>query len=317
MHIFIDANVYLSFYEQSQDALVELAKLAAVIKGGQATLWLPDQVKREFWKNREGSISSTMDEFGKGISLGAIPRLVREDPEFGALTDLISAANKKRAEIISRVQQAVISENTLADKEVRSLFSVAQEINTGGEIFAEAHERALRHTPPGKQDGIGDRLSWVALLKCLPKNAELHIISADKDFASEGDSEIIKAYLRTEWANKNQGTVKLWKRASQFLAAHYPEAANAIEVERVLMIESLEQSPNFATTHTVVAQFSDISHLSKPLADRLGNAILGNSQVSWLLGDEDVKEFTTGFLDRYGNEIDPGIKERLSKALER
>jgi hypothetical protein len=48
MDIFIDANVFLSFYEASPDALLELARIAAIIKANKAKLWVPDQVKREF-----------------------------------------------------------------------------------------------------------------------------------------------------------------------------------------------------------------------------------------------------------------------------
>ena len=297
MHIFIDANIYLSFYEQSPDALVELAKLAAVIKNGKAKLWLPDQVKREFWKNREGSITTSLREFDKSLHLGSIPRLVREDPEFKTLTD--------------RVQLDVTSEKTAADNEVRALFELATEIDTTGEIFSEASDRALRHTPPGKLDGIGDRLSWVALLRTLPKKADLQIISMDGDFASEGSPNDIKPYLNAEWTTKIGGTVKLWKRASQFLAAHFPEAATAIEIERTLMIERLETSPNFMTTHAIIAEFSDISHLSKPLVNRLATALFANSQVSWLIGDEDVKKFVLNFLGKYGCEISPSLKEML------
>src|SRR6266853_6408486 len=100
-----------------------------------------------------------------------------------------------------------------------------------------------------------------ALLTTLPQKAELHIISQDGDFAGELEREEIHPYLKYEWIKKNGGTVKLWKWASQFLAAHFPEAKNAIEIERTLLIERLEKSPNFATTHGVIAEFSDLSHL--------------------------------------------------------
>lgn len=316
MHIFIDANIYLSFYEQTQDELVELAKLAVVLKNGKDKLWLPDQVKREFWKNREGSIASALSSFEKPSVLPAAPRLVCEDAEFKELKELAKATEKKKAEIIARVKHDVASEKTVADNEVRNLFALATEIDTTGEIFADAHERALRHSPPGKQDGVGDRLSWVALLKMLPAKADLHIISMDGDFAGEGSSNEIKPYLQAEWTKKNQGSIKLWKRTSQFLAAHFPEAVNAIEIERALMIERLEKSSNFAATHAVIAEFTDISHLSKPLADRLANAILTNSQVSWLMGDDDVKEFTKTFVTRYGAIISPETKALLEKALD-
>lgn len=181
MHIFIDANVFLSFYEASPDALLELSKVETVIKTGNATLWLPDQVKREFWKNREGSIGGALREFEKFPGLGPVPRLVSEDPEINQLAELSGALEKKKSEIVGRVEQEVAHEMTAADKQVRMLFELAEEIDTSGEIFAEAHERALRRSPPGKQDALGDRLAWVALLKSVPTKADLHVISVDGD----------------------------------------------------------------------------------------------------------------------------------------
>jgi hypothetical protein len=316
MDIFIDANVFLSFYEASPDALLELAKIAAIIKAGQAKLWLPDQVKREFWKNREGSIAAALREFEKSPGFGSVPRLINEDPGFEKLRELASEMEKHKTEIVARVRRVVKNEKTAADKEVRMLFSLATEIDTSGNIFTEAHERALRHTPPGKQDQVGDRLSWVALLKSVPELVELHVISIDGDFASEANQNEINPYLNAEWSNKKQGKVKLWRRASQFLAAHFPDAASAIEIERTLMVESLEKSPNFATTHSIIAEFSDLSHLNQLLIDRLAHAILNNPQVRRVRGDGDVKEFITNFLAKYQSQIQSPTKEELKKLLD-
>jgi PIN domain len=316
MHLFIDANVFLSFYEASPDALLELAKIAAVIEAGKATLWLPDQVRREFWKNREGSIGLALREFEKSSGFGSVPRLVREHAQFKQLTELAGTVEKKKAEIVAHVMHEVADEKTAADREVRRLFDLAREIDTSGEIFVEAHERALRRSPPGKQDGLGDRLAWVALLKAVPANAELHVISVDGDFASEMNQNEIKPYLQAEWAKKKRGVVKLWKRASQFLAAHFPDATSAIAIEQTLMVESLEKSPNFATTHSLIAEFSDLSHLSQSLVDRLANAILNNSQIRRLRGDDDVKKFITDFLCKYQNQLAASIKNELEKLLQ-
>jgi hypothetical protein len=316
MHLFIDANIFLGFYEATSDSLLELEKLISVLKQKKrATLWLPDQVKREFWKNRDGSVASVLKEFSKLNGLGSIPRLVQEDPEFDELKKLSVQLESKKKDIVDRVRGEVAAEKTKADGWIRSLFALSEEIDTSGTIAQQAWERALRHTPPGKQDGLGDRLSWVALLAKLPPKSELHIISQDGDFAGELEREEIHPYLKCEWIKKNGGEVKLWRRASQFLAAHFPEAKNAIEIERTLLIERLENSANFATTHTVIADFSDLSHLSNPLATRLASAILANSQVHWIHDDSDVKKFISDFLAKYGAVIDAVTRSELEKLV--
>ncbi len=82
MHLFIDVNIFLGFYEATSDSLLELEKLITVLKQKKrAKLWLPDQVKREFWKNRDGSVASVLKEFSKLNGLGSIPRLVELPPK--------------------------------------------------------------------------------------------------------------------------------------------------------------------------------------------------------------------------------------------
>ena len=39
MHVFIDANIFVGFFEIAADSLSEIEKLIAVIQTGEATLW--------------------------------------------------------------------------------------------------------------------------------------------------------------------------------------------------------------------------------------------------------------------------------------
>lgn len=52
MSIFIDTNVYLSFYHLSCDDLEELKKLTVLVRESKAILLLTDQVMDEFHRNR-------------------------------------------------------------------------------------------------------------------------------------------------------------------------------------------------------------------------------------------------------------------------
>ncbi len=315
MHIFIDTNILLGFYETSSDSLVELEKIAVLLKQGKATLWLPDQVEKEFWKNREGAIEKHLSTFEKGGIMGSVPLLVREHSSFGKLKNTSVEFERIRAEIIAQVRGEVLKEDTQADRLVRTLFSLAKKIDTSGPIVADAVERSMRHLPPGKQDCLGDRINWGALLAKVPQGEELHIISEDGDFASEADSDMVSSYLRHEWRTKKKSEIAVWKRASKFLASKVPDAANAIEVERTLLVESLEKSPNFATTHKTIAEFTEISRLNPPLAERLGLAICDNSQVYWIVGDPDVKAFVQEFLRQYGETIDGTTRKRIEERL--
>jgi len=63
MHLFIDANIFLGFYEATSDSLLELEKLISVLKRKKrATLWLLDQVKRD-WIHDDSDVKKFISDF--------------------------------------------------------------------------------------------------------------------------------------------------------------------------------------------------------------------------------------------------------------
>lgn len=314
MHLFIDANIFLDYYEATKSELDDLAKMRTLIKKDGATLYLPDQVIREFWKNREGSISKALRAFQKD-GRGSVPRLAMEDVQYAEMMESYKKYETIKNIISTRIKKAVADENTIADDEVRALFAVSHKIDTSGGIFSIAQERALRHNPPGKKDGLGDRISWVSLLQTVPNGSDLHVISADGDFATEEEGNGIKPYLAAEWKTKKGGKVKLWERASQFLAAHFPDAANSIQIELTLLVSKLEDSPSFAKTHHILSEFDDVARLTLPLVERIAQAILTNHQINSILEDEDVFTVCTKFMQQHGKKLKEWQKEEIQKLL--
>ena len=57
MQIYLDTNVYLSFFHFSSDDLGELEKLVQLANDGKITLHLPEQVSQEFKRNRANKIA--------------------------------------------------------------------------------------------------------------------------------------------------------------------------------------------------------------------------------------------------------------------
>jgi PIN domain len=175
MHIYIDANIFVTFFEISQDALAELEKLAVLLRSEKATLWLPKQTRREFWQNREKGIKKLIEEFSNHNLLGKAPLLVREDANYKTLKDALGVLEKEGTEIVRRIKEQLESEETLADKMIKELFGLSTSIDSDNDdIFVRAQRRALCHAPPGKSEDIGDRLAWESLLESLPEGSELH-----------------------------------------------------------------------------------------------------------------------------------------------
>lgn len=316
VHIFIDTNVFLGFFETKPDSLAELKKLIDMANNGNITLWLPEQTKREFWRNREKSIKTHLKDFEQRDSLGAAPVLVREHEQFEVLSGLCRDADNLRRLISSSIKNEIDNQNTYADRIIRQLFEISKPIDTDeDEIFGGAHKRALCHIPPGKEDDIGDRLCWVGLLKSLPKESTCYVVSGDNDYKSEGFSENIRPYLEYEWRTKNGGTVKLLSRISQLVAELFIDAEKAIEEEKDSLAKELKESCSFAETHAIVANLIKYKGFSENQLRQIFDAIIDNTQVRWIRSDEDVADFYLSILEEYKGKIGSDYVDTLSELL--
>lgn len=314
MHIFIDANILVSFFEIKPGSLSDLEKLISVVKLGKASLWLPEQTKREFWRNRDKNIKKSVQEFEQGQSLGNAPLLVRENPQFDDLVKKAKEVDEIKRTIAKAIKGEIDGQATYADNIIRKLFEISKPINTDDdEIFNAAWRRAQCHLPPGKNDDIGDRLCWVGLLKTLPDAAELHIVSDDTDYKNEGFSDRVRPYLEYEWKQKKNGEARLWERISQFLSAKFPDAENAIEMEKLILAKSLKDSFNYANTHQVIAQLLALGNFNSEQLRLISEAIIENSQVRDIRLDADVKNFYLGFIESHKDKLDANLLANINK----
>jgi hypothetical protein len=91
---------------------------------------------------------------------------------------------------------------------------------------------------------------------------------------------------------KNTGCrLILAKSLTDFLATRFPGIQLAEEIDKVEEIERLENSSNFATTHKAIGALSKYDDFKDAEIKRITVAYVENSQVAWILGDEDVKAF--------------------------
>ena len=211
---------------------------------------------------------------------------------------------------LRRNQVNGIAEATPADEKIGKLISLATVIDTDDEaLYSAAERRARCHIPPGKSDGLGDRLNWEALLAEAPTNEDFHVIAEDSDFRGHGDG--IRRYLRKEWEQKKQGQVKLWRRISQFIAAHYPDAESSIELERELAVQKLRSSGTFASTHKAIAVLSQFCEFQESQVLDLLHVLLENDQVHFIATDVDVRTFYAELCHKYSDNIPEDLSEKV------
>jgi len=298
LHLFIDTNAFLSFFAYTKDDVEELKKLASLIKAEQVKLYLTEQVRDEFYRNREKKLAESISLFEKGIVSTGIPRFMAEYPQVADYTRAAKKAMKSKDEAIQRAKKEAGKEKLPADVLFRQILAAARVKRIRQEDYAAATRRMRRGNPPGKEGGLGDRINWEMLLRNVPEGNDLHLVSRDADYISPLDPTAPNAFLSSEWRKKKEGALFLHAELRPFLTQHFPKIKFAVDVEKRAAIDSLKHSGSFANTHWAIAELTPFADALTPdEIDELMEAARNNSQVRWISGDPDVKRFYDPLLE--------------------
>lgn len=246
MHLFIDTNVFLSFFHYSSEGLEELHKLAALMRTREVTLYLPEQVKDEFYRNRDGKIADALRQFTDEKLTTNFPQICKEYEEYSELRKLIDAYKKTKDALLKKIREDFKQERFKADVVIRELFSAADNIKVSEGIFNKAKRRYELGNPPGKKDSLGDAINWECLLEAVPAETDLYFIANDGDYFSKTNDRNFSHFLVKEWAKNKASQIILYRRLSDFFKERFPEIKLADDYERDFWIKSLQPSHNFA-----------------------------------------------------------------------
>ena len=127
--LYLDTNIYLSFYHLTNDDIEELRKLLLLVKSKELILYLPIQTKDEFYRNRDSKISDGLKKFNENKLNKIFPQIVKDySEEYKLMKDSIKSFEKSKQQIIEKLREDVVNENLNADKIIQDLFKVATEI---------------------------------------------------------------------------------------------------------------------------------------------------------------------------------------------
>src|SRR4051794_12231179 len=82
LHVFIDTNVYLTFFGFAEDDLEELRKLHVAINNGELKLWATQQMHDEIRRNREVKLAEAFSALRELKPPRGVPQIARNLPEF-------------------------------------------------------------------------------------------------------------------------------------------------------------------------------------------------------------------------------------------
>jgi hypothetical protein len=194
--------------------------------------------------------------------------------------------------LVAAVETAITAQKLPADALIKSIFEAAKNQPIEDEIIARARLRRELNNPPGKKDALGDAIHWECLLKKKPYH--LHIVSRDGDFASELNPKEIKSFLQEEWRSvRPYGNVTLFRSLSEYFNIKLSEEAQKNE-----LISRLESSPNFSSTHSIIADLSKYVFYTNHQVIKLFEALVKNDQIGWTSSDSDVRDFYLKLRDK-------------------
>jgi len=284
-NLYIDTNVYLTFYHFSNEDLKELKKLIALINTENIRLFLPEQTKNEFFRNREVKISDALSKL-KGGNLGnQFPMISHSYEEFKAMKKAIKQYEKNKVELLKKLQHDAENESLLADDILLQLFSVATYIDTTEEILNNAVTRYNVGNPPGKDKSYGDAINWESLLLSTPNDEDIYLISDDKDFYSKLNEKKFNSFLLKEWNEKKESDLYFFKRLSTFFREHYPDIEITSETEKEIIIKNLIDANSFDNAKSVVRKLRNFDNFSVQQLNDITSAFSSNNQIHWI-GDD-------------------------------
>jgi hypothetical protein len=234
--IFVDANIYLKFYEANRD---HLRKLLAALGEAAPDVFMTRQIAFEVRRNQHKVFVEQVDQFVKAVpdklSLPSFHAdgstsvrkkwLQRLDGE-GARLKSLKASYRGAADKMSKKIQAAVDP---VSKALSQIFSKAVEA-TSPEM-ERARQRKERGNPPGKAgDTLGDQISWEQLLSRVRKGQSVWVVSADGDYWEPHTREpMLKGLLYDELKGKvDTGKIHCFRELREALT-HFSVHGSALK----------------------------------------------------------------------------------------
>lgn len=314
LHLYIDTNIYLTFYHLSNDDLEQLKKLLVLIKKSkEITLHLPEQTSDEFYRNRDIKISDALKRMQEEKLNNQFPQICKDYPEYKEMKDAINAYDLSKSKMREKLMNDIHNFTLEADKKIRDLFAGAQLYNTTDHLISLSKTRYDLGKPPGKNKSYGDALNWETLLANVEEGADLYFVSSDKDYYSEIDTSLFNSYLANEWNNKKKSKIVGFKTMTDFFNCKFPHIKFAIEYEKELLIKALSTSDSFGTSRRILNNLSAYSDFTNDQINSFVIACNSNNQISWIKGDEDIKQFILNIVTPNSSKIEPDLLNAFNR----
>jgi predicted nucleic acid-binding protein len=314
MRLFIDANIFLRFYSYSDDRLEELKKLFLLIEKGDIVLYVPAQLRDEVSRNREAEIKRAYKDLLELKLEKGFPYIFRSHDDFSAILKVLKSFYEVKDRILKELDKDVRDKNLKADLVIKELFDKGENIDSAKYVDL-ARLRMAVGNPPGKDGSLGDAINWECLLETIPKGDDLFLISKDSDYQSPLNEKDFNGFLSDEWLLKKESEVFFYQSLTEWASKHQKDIMLKLEDEKSTLIDRLLQSGSYAETHLVIEGLSKHEDFSTSQTDQILSAGAFNSQVRWVLSDEDVRNFYNKLLIGKEEGLNPELLDTIKKGI--
>lgn len=196
MKLFIDANVYLPFYNSNA---IEFRKLLKTLDEVKSDIIITEQIVNEVIRNRFNMFKGSFDNYAKQA------KVVEMELPLHILSSMdkeLKEWNKQRKKLTTDSIEPNNLFKTIRDKALIQVYEGNDDVsNTLDKIFKKAikpnkkeRDEALFRlntgNPPGKNsDPLGDQLNWTILLNKLKGVSKIWIVTKDNDFCIEWNNK--------------------------------------------------------------------------------------------------------------------------------
>ena len=324
-YLFIDTNIYLKFYHFSNDDLEELKKVVALLNNRKIKLFVPKQVKNEFYRNRDSKLADAIKQIKDSKPQMNLPTFCRAYSHYDEINKYVKNIEKEKDDLLKTLLDDIKNKQLKADNVIEKLFDIAQEIDYTPEIVSRSKFRYDLGNPPGKGNSYGDALNWECLLTiensdCFnTEKYDLYFISDDQDYTSSIDKGVFNNFLSEEWNKQKGSKILFYKNLTEFFKENYSHIKSADDFERKLLVDKFVNSHSFYNTRYNLLALHDfgIGELSDEQIERILTASINNTQINWISQDDDINKMLYEIIDNYDNKIDVTLLNKFKTEIPR
>lgn len=294
-HIFIDTNVFLSYYRDSAGNTEEFARVLSKFSENSENykVYVNNYLKDEILRNRASVLSQKKEEFSKNFSLPkSFPSIFRLLENFNQFEKDTITSEKSFQKLIKEYMEKANQNLFEQDRFIESFFSIYTPNPITNAHKGNARERLDFGYPPGKKGSYGDALNWSYLLTEVPQDSNLYVVSKDNDFSNPLNKSEINPYLAQEWKRVKNGDIIFLDSISSLI--NILDKADS-DFEQSYISEQLEKlinSTNFSDTHDQVEKLkSFVDKFNKEQIISFLTGFYRNAQINWISEDVDIKDF--------------------------